>query len=154
MADIFEPQKRSEVMSRIRSTGTGPENRLYQLVSQLLREDTLLERNVRNMPGQPDILIPDLKLVLFADGCFYHGCPQHGHIPKTNVDYWGPKLARTRLRDSRNRRALRTFGYGVWAIWEHDLRASRMSALAERLERRLRARSLACRIDVVRILAD
>lgn len=139
MSDIFTPEKRSEVMSRIRSTDTVPERRLFELVAELLQDCKIdVRRNVRDLPGQPDLVIDDLGVVIFLDGCFYHSCPHHGHVPKSNREYWEPKLLRTTRRDVRNRRRLRSDGWSVWRLWEHDLRRSMEPATARRLERRLR----------------
>ena len=122
MADIYSPAKRSRIMAAIRSTGTGPEQRLYETVRAALGHRWRIDRNVRTLPGQPDILIPSLRLAIFLDGCFYHCCPRHGHLPKSNRGYWAPKLARNVRRDCVNRRALRRMGFGVWRIWEHAAR--------------------------------
>jgi DNA mismatch endonuclease (patch repair protein) len=78
-----------------------------------------------------------LTLVLFADGCFYHCCPKHGHHPKSNQDYWVPKLARNCKRDRSNRRRLRGMGLSVWRFWEHDLKGSSIKRTYGILERRL-----------------
>jgi DNA mismatch endonuclease (patch repair protein) len=126
MADIFSVEKRSDIMSRIRSAGTSPENRLYLMLRECLGSRRRIDRNVRDLPGQPDFLIPSLRLVVFADGCFYHGCPTHGHTPKSNTAYWIPKLARNRKRDAANRKALRAMGFTVFRAWEHDLKAKRL----------------------------
>jgi DNA mismatch endonuclease (patch repair protein) len=67
MADIFTPEKRSEIMSRIRSTGTTPETRLWVLVRAALGRRWRIDRNVRTLPGQPDVLIPSLRLAVFAE---------------------------------------------------------------------------------------
>jgi DNA mismatch endonuclease (patch repair protein) len=92
MADVFTPEQRSEIMSRIRSSGTTPEARLCASVREALGGRWRIDRNVRTLPGQPDVVVAGLHLAIFADGCFYHGCPEHGHMPKSNVDYWLPKL--------------------------------------------------------------
>ncbi|MEA2332284.1 MAG: mismatch endonuclease, patch repair protein [Thermoleophilaceae bacterium] len=140
MADIFTVEKRSEVMAAIRSSHTKPEERLASMAEAVLGDRYPFERHVCDLPGRPDILIPGLALALFADGCFFHVCPQHGRIPTSNVEYWGPKLERNRLRDGRNRRKLRRMGYGVWRFWEHDLRGRRAERTAAVLERRLARR--------------
>jgi DNA mismatch endonuclease (patch repair protein) len=140
MADIFSRAKRSEIMSRIRSRGTGPEQQLYALVRKILGWRRRVELNAPGLPGQPDVVIPSLRLAIFADGCFYHGCPRHGHVPKSNVAYWEPKIARTLERDRRNRSALRRQGYAVWRVWEHDLRTTILPRTAARLTRHLRSR--------------
>ena len=96
MADIFNVAKRGEIMSQIRSAGTIPEKRLYVLVREALGFRWRIDLNARALPGQPDLFVPSLRLVLFADGCFYHSCPRHGHQPKSNRKYWLPKqVART-----------------------------------------------------------
>ena len=69
-----------------------------------------------------DFLLPSLKLVTFADGCFWHGCSKHGRVPEDNSDYWGPKLERNKARDRRVARELRASGYMVVRIWDHELR--------------------------------
>lgn len=140
MADIFTVRKRSEIMSRIRSTGTGPEEKLAEFLVRCLGRRRI-KRNVCALPGQPDVLVSSLRLVIFVDGCFYHSCPKHGHNPKSNSRYWVPKLARNLARDRANRRALRKMGFAVWTIWEHSLKGPHgpqtEQALIRRLEKRL-----------------
>lgn len=137
MADVFDPTKRSQVMARIRSSGTKPENRLYQMVRSILGGRRRIVRNARDIPGRPDLLIPSLGLAIFLDGCFYHGCPIHGHIPKSNGAYWAPKIARNIGRDSSNARRLRRMGYRVWRFWEHAVEGRKAIATAAILQRRL-----------------
>ncbi|AXA95223.1 very short patch repair endonuclease [Microbacterium sp. PM5] len=67
-----------------------------------------------------DIVFTRLRIVVFVDGCFWHSCPIHGTVPKTNVDYWVPKLKRNRLRDMETTQALETSGWTVVRIWEHE----------------------------------
>jgi DNA mismatch endonuclease (patch repair protein) len=133
MQDIYSSSKRSFVMSRIHSEGTEPEVRLYSLVRQILGPRARIRRNVRSLPGAPDIMIPSLRVAIFADGCFFHSCPRHGHVPKSRRAYWAPKLEKNADRDARNRRRLRSMGYAVWKVWEHDLLARRLGATEARL---------------------
>jgi DNA mismatch endonuclease (patch repair protein) len=140
MADIFTREERSEIMSRIRSSGTIPEARLCALVRETLGGRWRIENNVRTLPGQPDVVVPSLHLAIFADGCFFHGCPEHGHKPKSNMKYWLPKLARNRKRDRTNRRALRKMGFAVWSFWEHEFKGRRLTRTHRILERKLKAR--------------
>ncbi|MYK68781.1 MAG: very short patch repair endonuclease [Gammaproteobacteria bacterium] len=121
MTDIFDPDKRSQIMSRIRSTGTAPEAMLYQIVRLSLGHRWRIRRNARDLPGQPDIVVPTLSLAIFADGCFFHQCPDHGRIPDTNRSYWETKLAGNVRRDAENREKLRKLGYSVWRYWEPGL---------------------------------
>lgn len=140
MADIFTREKRSDIMSRIRSNGTTIEHTLYGIVRGALGPRWRIDRNVTQLPGQPDIVVPSLRVVMFADGCFFHNCPKHGHIPKSNRDYWEPKLARNLKRDRRERRRLRNLGYSVWRFWGHDFKTQARDSLTRKIEKRLQKR--------------
>lgn len=124
MADIFSNDKRSAIMSRIRCAGTAPERRLYAMVREIVGPRRRVQQNVTTLPGRPDIVIPSSRLIIFADGCFYHSCPAHGHEPKSNQEYWTPKLARNVRHAASSRRKLRAMGYSVWRVWEHDLKGA------------------------------
>lgn len=66
-----------------------------------------------------DVVFPRARVVVFVDGCFWHGCPAHGRVPSTNPHYWPAKLARNRARDERVTAALEEDGWTVLRIWEH-----------------------------------
>src|SRR5664280_2097731 len=117
--DIWTPEKRSQVMSLIRASGTRPELNLEAIVKRSLPRRRI-ELHARTLPGSPDIYIPSLHLVIFANGCFWHCCPSHGNIPKSRKHYWVPKLAATVARDKKVSRRLRSEGISVWHVWEHD----------------------------------
>jgi DNA mismatch endonuclease (patch repair protein) len=137
MTDVFDRAKRSQVMSRIRSKGTSLEETLYRLIRQSLGSRWRIDRNVQSLPGQPDVVIPFLRIVVFAHGCFYHCCVRHGHLPKSNTEYWAPKLESNCRRDRRSRRRLRALGFSVWTIWEHDLEGRRLQRTCLIIGRRL-----------------
>lgn len=142
MVDVFTPEQRSAVMSKIRSSGTTPENKLHLMVRSIIGHRWRIDLNDKDLPGKPDLVVPSLHLVVFADGCFYHQCPKHGRIPDSNREYWEPKLRRNVARDRANRRRLRALGYSVWRVWEHDLRSKAAMArthrhLTSRLTRRI-----------------
>lgn len=85
------------------------------------------------LPGKPDFLFPDQRLVIFLDGCYWHGCPRCGpRVPSVNRPYWSAKLRRNRLRDRRNTCALEAAGYRVLRLWEHEL-ASEPAACVRRV---------------------
>jgi DNA mismatch endonuclease (patch repair protein) len=80
-------------------------------------------KHVRPLPGsrcEPDVVFPGVRLAVFYDGCWWHACPEHGQIPVTNRDWWNAKLAATRERDARNDTALRSAGWTVLRIWQHE----------------------------------
>jgi len=137
MTDVFDRAKRSQVMSRIKSKSTSVEQTLYRLIRQSLGPRWRIDRNVDFLPGRPDIVIPSLRIAIFAHGCFYHSCVKHGHIPKSNKEYWAPKLEGNCRRDRRNCRRLRVLGFSVWTIWEHDLEGSRIEPTRSMVQRRL-----------------
>src|SRR5437667_2752647 len=119
MADIFSKSARSRVMSAIRSGGNREtEGRLARLFR---RNGIVGWRRHRNLPGRPDFVFPRGRVALFIDGCFWHCCPKHGQQPGSNRSYWLPKLRMNRLRDRRVDRELRTKGWKVVRVWEHEL---------------------------------
>lgn len=67
-----------------------------------------------------DIVFPWPKVAVLVDGCFWHGCPKHATYPKSNQDYWLPKLAENKDRDKRQSARLRKAGWRVIRVWEHD----------------------------------
>jgi len=73
--------------------------------------------------GRPDFVFPRKRVAIFVDGCFWHGCPQHGREPDSRQAYWGPKLARNKARDRQVTRLLRKLGWTVLRIWHHELRS-------------------------------
>ena len=76
------------------------------------------------LPGKPDFLFPAERVVVFVDGCFWHGCPRCGNVPGKNRPYWSAKIAGNAERDGRNTARLREQGYRVLRLWEHELSES------------------------------
>jgi DNA mismatch endonuclease (patch repair protein) len=129
MPDIFTKEKRSQVMSRIRSRGN-KETEL-RLASILRAHGITGWRRHQSLPGQPDFTFSKKRVVIFVDGCFWHGCPKHGRQPTTNKGYWLPKLKRNIARDRIRTRTLRKSGWRVIRFWTHDLNNS--DAVANRI---------------------
>lgn len=119
MADRLSPEQRSFNMSRIRASGTSPERRLGELLRTLFPEEEIEKRPA--LPGKPDFFLPRLGLAVFADGCFWHGCPKHYRLPENNRPYWQEKLRRNQARDRAAGRALRAMGLRPVRVWEHEL---------------------------------
>lgn len=120
MADWLSPDQRSRNMSAIKSRGTKPEAQLVAMLHSMFPRRRLLLHT--DLPGKPDAYLPGLRLAVFADGCFWHGCPKHGRNPEDNPDYWGPKLAGNRRRDRRVVREIRRRGLLAVRIWDHEIR--------------------------------
>ena len=80
-------------------------------------------KNVKTLPGKPDIVFPKKKIVVFLDSCFWHGCPQHSRTPKSNLDYWQPKIERNKNRDAQINIYYSKNDWEIHRIWEHELKA-------------------------------
>ncbi len=78
-----------------------------------------------------DICFPRQRLAVFVDGCFWHGCPDHGTAPRKNTGYWGPKLATNRQRDRAVDAALSGAGWQVIRVWEHESPAEAARRIAD-----------------------
>jgi DNA mismatch endonuclease, patch repair protein len=133
MADVFTKPKRSEVMSRIRSNG----NKDTELALIRVFRAQRITGWRRNQPvfGKPDFVFPKRRLAVFVDGCFWHGCPQHATKPKSNVEFWQKKLDATKVRDRLVTRTLRSAGWLVLRIWEHELTGKNVPRLVARVGR-------------------
>lgn len=135
--DNMSVAHRSYTMSRIRSKGnTTTELRL----AALLREAQITGwRRQARLLGRPDFAFLRRRVLVFVDGCFWHGCSSCRKSSQNASDYWTTKLAGTVARDRRNTRALRADGWSVIRIWEHELRADPARSIAR--IRRLLARA-------------
>lgn len=122
MADNHSKEVRSKNMSHIRSTNSKPEEKVRKyLFSQGLR----YRKNVRKLPGCPDIVLPKYKTVIFVNGCFwhYHNCGRFAW-PKSNEEYWYKKIKRNVERDISNTKILEQKGWQVLVIWECELKSN------------------------------
>jgi DNA mismatch endonuclease, patch repair protein len=135
MPDIFTKAKRSEVMSRIRSRG----NKATELaLAKLFRRSKITGwRRNQKIFGKPDFTFRQVRLALFVDGCFWHGCPKHATQPKGNRTFWKNKFARNKARDVLVTRALRRANWRVLRIWEHELAKKNEARLLRRIHRAL-----------------
>jgi len=131
MADIFSRQKRSEIMSKVRSKNTKPEEivRKY-LFSQGFR----YRKNVKKLPGTPDIVLPKYKTVIFVNGCFWHGhdCPK-GKLPETNKEKWKKKIDENKKRDEKNYKLLKEKGWKVIIVWECEIKNKKYAEITLKL---------------------
>lgn len=112
------PLTRSQIMARIKGRDTGPE----VILRRELRARGLQFRiNHLTAAGKVDLAFPRNGIAVQVDGCFWHGCPWHSTLPKTNRRFWSTKLHGNKLRDARQRRKLRAHGWMLIRIWEHML---------------------------------
>lgn len=121
---------RSENMRRIRSKGMLPELAVRSLVHRMGYRFRL---HRKDLPGKPDLVFVSRRKVIFVHGCFWHAhdCKM-AHKPKSNADYWAPKLARNRTRDARNIETLTAVGWKSLIIWECETEVDKR--LAQRIK--------------------
>lgn len=118
-------------MSNQRRRDTEPE----MLVHRALHANGLRYRVGVPVPGRPrrtiDVAFPRIRMAVFVDGCFWHGCPAHRTWPKTNADWWLQKIDANRRRDNETDQLLSDRGWRVIRIWEHDIEGGVRAVLAE-----------------------
>jgi DNA mismatch endonuclease (patch repair protein) len=119
--DTFTPDQRSELMRRVRGQDTEPEMMVRRFVHRMGFRYRL---HCRELPGNPDLVFPSRRKIIFVHGCFWHGhaCRSGRNRPSSNQMYWIPKLERNRKRDRANRRKLKKLGWDVLVVWECQLK--------------------------------
>lgn len=123
--DFLSPKVRSAVMSRIRGKDTLPE----RLVAEALRIRGIpWEGHARDLPGRPDFVFRDQRLVVFVDGDFWHGWRFPQWRDKLSIA-WERKIEANRARDARNHRRLKRGGWKVVRLWEHQIHANLEQAI-------------------------
>ena len=118
MTDIFTPEKRSWVMSRIRSRDT----KIEKNMASLLRKNKIRYRRFPKVFGSPDFIV-EKKILVFCDGDFWHGY-RYSSKKKPPKKFWRDKIERNMVRDRKVTRKLRADGWSVVRLWEHDIEMS------------------------------
>jgi DNA mismatch endonuclease (patch repair protein) len=132
MSDVFTREQRSRIMRRVKGRDTKPELLVRSLVHRM---GFRFRVQGRNLPGNPDIVLPRHRKVIFVHGCFWHGhkrCPRSKR-PATNTAFWNRKLDGNVERDKRFRRELRRLDWKTLIVWECETR--KPERLLGRLER-------------------
>jgi DNA mismatch endonuclease (patch repair protein) len=116
MSSLSTTEVRSRIMSSIHSANTKPEIALRRALWK-----RGLRFRIHYGKERIDIAFPRAKFGVFVDGCFWHMCPMHCTLPKSNVEYWHPKLRRNVERDIEKDKRLTTAGWTIIHVWEHEL---------------------------------
>jgi DNA mismatch endonuclease (patch repair protein) len=111
------PLTRSEIMKRVKQKNSGAE---VALRSALHAAGVRFRLHRRIEGTAVDIVFIGAKVAVLVDGCFWHGCPEHATYPKTNTEYWLPKLKENKDRDLRQGARLQGAGWKVFRVWEHE----------------------------------
>lgn len=131
MADNHTKEVRSRNMSHIRSTNTKPEEKVRKY---LFSKGFRYRKNVRSLPGCPDIVLPKYRSVIFVNGCFWHkhDCPRFVW-PSSNQEYWIPKITRNAERDAKNQQTLKKMGWQIITVWECELKKANFQETMDKL---------------------
>jgi DNA mismatch endonuclease (patch repair protein) len=109
------------VMRANRKIDTKPELLLRRALYRAgVRYRVNLRIKAEGGPVRPDVTFPRRRLAVFVDGCFWHRCPEHGLLPKSNTQYWAPKLNMNVVRDQSVNERLSRGGWSVIRVWEHE----------------------------------
>ena len=132
MADHLSKEKRSKLMSQIRSVNTKPEVALRRA---LWRRGFRYRVNVKGLPGSPDVVLSKHHTVVFVHGCFWHGHKGCGiyHLPRTNTEFWLTKVQRNQERDQEVWRQLEAKGWSVIIVWECELVKTKIESTVNRV---------------------
>ena len=117
--DRLSKEERSRLMSKVRGWDTGIEAAFRK---ELWRRGGRYRKNFRVEGIKVDVVFTRIRLAVFVDGCFWHGCPIHYTVPKSQAEFWAQKLRANVERDRRQTLALELAGWRVIRIWEHNVK--------------------------------
>ena len=128
--DTVSPERRSEIMARVRGRDTRPEMAIRRLLHSLGYRYRLHDKR---LPGRPDLVFALRRKVIFVHGCFWHRHPacDLARTPKSRVEFWRTKLDGNRQRDLANQGTLRSLGWRFFVVWECEL--TNLDSVTERL---------------------
>lgn len=130
--DKHSKEVRSYNMSQIRSTNSKPE---IMVRKYLFSKGLRYRKNVKTLPGKPDIVLPKYKTIVFVNGCFWHGHKNCKYfvMPKSNIEFWNEKISRNISRDEEIHRKLSAVGWNVIVVWECELKKDKRENTLEYL---------------------
>ena len=135
MVDRVSPERRRYIMQRVGSRDTKPEMVVRRMLHALGYRYRL---HRKDLPGRPDLAFPRRRKAIFVNGCFWHGHGCHlGQLPKSRLEYWGPKIRANRDRDERKAAELEAQGWRVMTVWQCELKEpdTALDRMVEFLER-------------------
>ena len=135
MADNHSKEVRSRNMSHIRSTNSKPEDTVRKI---LFSHGFRYRKNVRTLPGKPDIVLPKYKAVIYVNGCFWHKHDCTRFVwPSSNTEYWIPKIQHNVERDQSNYSELASLGWNVIVVWECEPKKKVLNETIDRIEKEI-----------------
>lgn len=137
MSDNLSKEIRSKNMSHIRAKNTKPEELVRKY---LFAQGFRYRKNVKDLPGCPDVVLPKYRTVIFVNGCFWHKHDCSRFVwPASNTEYWKPKILRNAERDQKNYQILRSYGWHVIVIWECELKKGSAKSTLNMLDERIKS---------------
>lgn len=116
--DKLSKESRSNIMKSIKSV-----SQLENIVaSALWHRGYRFRRNSKSLFGKPDLSIKKYKVVIFIDSCFWHFCPKHGRVPKSNTEYWNSKFKKNKKRDEIVNAYYKEKAWNLLRVWEHEFK--------------------------------
>ncbi|GIV03542.1 MAG: very short patch repair endonuclease [Fimbriimonadales bacterium] len=131
----------SRRMKRVRQRGTDAELALRRALHARGLRYRLHVPLLTKPRRVADIVFPGPRVAVFVDGCFWHGCPEHGTWPKKNADFWRQKIEANRARDADTNRRLEALGYAVVRVWTHEDAEEAAERVARIVEARKREKN-------------
>jgi len=134
--DVFDTEKRSQVMASVGSKNTRPE---LAVRKSLHRAGLRFRLHRKDLPGRPDIVLPSRRLAVFVNGCFWHGhvaCPK-AKLPKTRTQFWRHKIEQNMARDAKALTQLKEMGWQAIVVWQCDIGPEYLSDLIDSIKRQV-----------------
>lgn len=131
MTDVFEKEKRSEIMQKVKSSKN--KSTEIKLIQYFKAQKIAGWRRNYKIQGKPDFVFPQKRIAIFVDGCFWHGHDCRNTRPKQNAEYWEAKISKNMERDVRTTQYLESLGWHVIRIWECELKKKNIYRLDVKL---------------------
>jgi len=131
--DTFSKTERSRIMACVKSKNN--KSTELQFISILKKEGVSGWRRNYPLIGKPDFVFPLLRIALFIDGCFWHGCPLHCRMPSSNINYWNAKIERNQFRDKEVNKILKIKKWQVIRIWEHEIKSGKINRKLKQIKK-------------------
>jgi DNA mismatch endonuclease (patch repair protein) len=131
--DTFSKTERSRIMASVKSRNT--KSTELRFISILKDKGITGWRRNYCLTGKPDFAFPRLKIAVFIDGCFWHGCPIHCRMPSSNINYWNEKIKKNKIRDKKITKTLKMKGWQVIRIWEHEIKSRKINSKLNRIKK-------------------
>jgi DNA mismatch endonuclease (patch repair protein) len=123
--DTFSKAERSRIMASVKSKNA--KSTELRFISILKDKGITGWRRNYPLTGKPDFAFPRIKIAVFIDGCFWHGCSNHCRMPSSNINYWNNKIEKNKIRDKKINKALKMKKWQVIRIWEHEIKTGKLN---------------------------